>query len=70
MFADRPRGIESPQRRGEREHGLWRELALLGLTALAGVALSLLVGLPTLGEQLTILEVAQDSLMVTSERAW
>jgi hypothetical protein len=59
MFVDRPRDIERPQRRGEREHGLWRELALLGLIALAGVTLSLLAGFPTPREQLTILEVGE-----------
>ena len=42
MFVDRPHDIERPQRRGEREPDLWRELALLGLIALAGVTLSLL----------------------------
>ena len=59
IFVDRPRDIERPQRRGEREPGLWRELALLGLIALAGVAVSLLAGFPTPSEQLTILEVGQ-----------
>jgi hypothetical protein len=59
MFVDWPRDIERPQRRGEREHGLWRGLALLGLIGLAGVALSLLAGFPTPSEQLTILEMCR-----------
>ena len=56
MFVAPARGIDRPRQRGEREPSFWRGLALMGLIALAGLALSVLAGLPTPSEQLTILE--------------
>ena len=56
MFVAEAHRIDRPWRRSEREPSFWRVLALMGLIASAGLALSLLAGLPTPSEQLTILE--------------
>jgi hypothetical protein len=56
MFVAPARGIDRPRRRGGREPSFWRGLALMGLIALAGLALSVLAGTPAPSEQLTILE--------------
>jgi hypothetical protein len=47
MFVAAPRDIERPRQRGEREPSFWRGLAVTGLISLAGLALSVLAGLPT-----------------------
>ena len=49
-------GIDRPRRRGERERSFRRGLALMGLIALAGLAISFLTGSPAPSEQLTTLE--------------
>jgi hypothetical protein len=46
----------SPGRRGEREPSFRRGLALMGIIALAGLAISFLTGSPAPSEQLTTLE--------------
>jgi hypothetical protein len=56
MFVAPERSIDRSRRRGEQEPSFWRGLALLGLIALAGLALSVLVGAPPPSEQLTMLE--------------
>jgi hypothetical protein len=47
MFVAAPRDIDRLRRRGQREPSFWRGLALMGLIALTGLALSVLAGLPT-----------------------
>ena len=56
MFVTAAHGIDRPWRRSEREPSFWRGLALMGLIASAGLALSVLAGLPAPIEQLTMLE--------------
>ncbi len=56
LFVAPARGIDRPRRRGQREPSFWRGLALVGLIAVAGLAVSVLAGMPTPSEQLTILE--------------
>jgi len=55
MFGVPARTIDRPRRLAGPEPSFWRGLALLGLVALIGLALSILIGAPAPIEQLTIL---------------
>jgi hypothetical protein len=56
VFVPSTREIYWPRRLGAREPSFWRGLALMGLIAAAGLALSVLAGLHTPSEQLTTIE--------------
>jgi len=55
-FAPPDEGIGLPWQGSQREPSFWRGLVLVALIAVAGLALSVLAGLPTPNEQLTVLE--------------
>jgi hypothetical protein len=56
IFAPAAEGLGLPWQGSGREPRLWRGLVLIGLIAAAGLAMSVVAGLPTPGELPTILE--------------
>jgi hypothetical protein len=56
IFAPAAEGLRLPWQGSGREPRLWRGLVLIGLIAAAGLAMSVVAGLPTPGELPTILE--------------